>query len=154
MLNIIVAGSKESSILNKACYPVRVNEDKIAADMIITCLKEVLDASKDAAGLAAPQIGFNIQIVMIHKSVVGKDEHLVLINPEVKIIGPDVISDSEGCLSFPGLSKKIKRAKNITVSTLLSLSSHDRVTLKLSELAARVVQHEVDHLNGVTILNK
>jgi len=154
MKNVIIAGSKESSILRQNCYPVEVPGDQVTADMIIGLLKEVLDNNSDAAGIAAPQIGFSKRIAVIHKSVVNSKEHLVLINPEVQTIGVDTTAEVEGCLSFPGLSKRVKRFKNVTVSTLLSASSNDKVTIKLTGFPSRAVQHEVDHLNGITILEK
>jgi len=154
MKNVIIAGSKESSILRQNCYPIEIPGDQVTADMIIGLLKEVLDSHGSAAGVAAPQIGYNKQIAVIHKSVMGSKEHLVLINPEVKTIGADTVTEVEGCLSFPGLSKRVKRFKNITVSTFLSASSMNKVTIKLTGFPSRAVQHEVDHLNGITILEK
>jgi len=154
MKNIITADSKEGSVLRRQCYPVQVPGEAVTAGTIISSLKEVVDNDKNAAGIAAPQLGFNKRIAVVSKNIMRSKEHFVIINPELKAIGPDTTTESESCLSFPGLSKKVKRYKNITISTLSNLSSNDRVTVKLTGYPARVVQHEVDHLNGITLIDK
>jgi len=97
-------------------------------------------------GLAAPQVGIDRQFVVID---VGNG--LVnLINPLiVKKRGCDCME--EGCLSVPGVSVKIKRAKEISVRSLNE--NGDDVSFEASGLFARAIQHEIDHLNGKLIID-
>ena len=154
MRNIITADSKEGSILRQQCYQVQVPNDQTTVDSIVNMLKETINALPESAGIAAPQIGFLKRIAIINKSVIGSTDHLILINPEVKAVSCDTITEVESCLSFPGMSKRVKRFQNITVSTLINTRLGDSTTTKFSGYPARVIQHEVDHLNGITLIDK
>tara|TARA_Y100001968_G_C19374817_1_gene727054 strand:- start:128 stop:661 length:534 start_codon:yes stop_codon:yes gene_type:complete len=105
------------------------------------------------AGLAAPQIDEPHRIIvvgMVHNPRYPNAYPLperVFINPEIKSIGDEMISGWEGCLSVPGLRGEVERWKYIN----LKWQSPDGTlhTEELQDFHARVVQHEIDHLNGV-----
>jgi len=102
---------------------------------------------EDGVGLAANQVGFNMRIVIAQ---LPEDKSYVLINPEIiESDGEDVME--EGCLSFPGISIYIKRAEKIKVRGL-DMNGND-VEYIFDGLLARIFQHEVDHLNGKTIVD-
>jgi len=95
-------------------------------------------------GLAAPQVGIPQQLVVME---IGEDI-VALANPRVsKPQGRRTMK--EGCLSLPGLTVRVPRAREITVTGLDT--QNNPITLTLKGLAARVVQHEVDHLKGILI---
>ena len=100
----------------------------------------------DGVGLAAPQIGINKQLFVAEMG----EGPIVVINPEiVKSSGSECME--EGCLSFPGLSIKIDRSKNIVVK--YKDQDNALVTAELSDLPARIFQHEHDHLCGKLIID-
>lgn len=94
-------------------------------------------------GLAAPQIGVPLRVVVLQ---MPEEEPVALINPEVvKRSGEQEVV--EGCLSIPGYAGEIKRSVSVTVK---GLDRRGRATrIKASGLMAQVLQHELDHLNGI-----
>ncbi|TDF98309.1 peptide deformylase [Paenibacillus piri] len=109
-------------------------------------LKDMADTMYDAegVGLAAPQIGILKRVIVMD---VGDDHGLIeLINPEVietegEQFGP------EGCLSIPGLNGDVRRAERVVVKGLDR--DGNEIVIEGTELLARCILHEVDHLNGV-----
>lgn len=97
-------------------------------------------------GLAAPQIGINKRIFVMDCAG-GKDpsQKYVMINPEILIAEGQHIAE-EGCLSLPGFYAKVARPLRV-VARGLDLRAKE-YTLEVTDLAARCVSHEVDHLNG------
>ena len=101
-------------------------------------------------GLAAPQIGISQQLLVYR---VGPDGPLVaLVNPEIEWTSDEAESAEEGCLSIPGILVDVERPVFVRVRAQ-DESGGERV-VEASGLEARVIQHEVDHLNGVLILDR
>jgi peptide deformylase len=101
----------------------------------------------DGLGLAAPQIGVNRKV-----AVVGYEgREYVLINPVIVEAKGNQIGE-EGCLSFPGLFERVSRPESVTVEFLDEQGQPQ--TLLATGLLARAVAHEVDHLNGVLLIDK
>lgn len=112
----------------------------IVADLTDT----MLDAP--GAGLAAPQIGVGLRVFTWN--VEGEVGHLV--NPELTL-GEEIQDGEEGCLSIPGLTIDCKRALTVVAR---GFNMHgDPVTIEGSELLARALQHETDHLDGILYLD-
>jgi peptide deformylase len=103
---------------------------------------------EDGIGIAAPQVGESIRLVIINQ----KDKPLIMINPRIitKSIRTEIAE--EGCLSVPGVFGMVKRAKKIKATALDA--SGKQYVLKAEGLLARVIQHEVDHLNGILFIDK
>lgn len=106
----------------------------------------------EGVGLAAPQIGQNIRIVVIDADPVGDSfpecagRKFCLINPEIEILEGDTISRPEGCLSLPGISESVPRVEHIRLTWVdENFQPH---TEEISGFLARIVQHECDHLEG------
>jgi peptide deformylase len=101
-------------------------------------------------GLAATQLGV-MHRVLVYK--VGEDGLLAaLVNPELEWAGDDLEEAEEGCLSLPGVHVDVERPVRVRVR---ARDEHgDRVTIEASGLEARVIQHEMDHLDGVLILDR
>ncbi|HET8672510.1 MAG TPA: peptide deformylase [Thermoleophilaceae bacterium] len=101
-------------------------------------------------GLAAPQIGLS-QRLLVYR--VGQDAPLIaLVNPEIEWTSDDAENFEEGCLSIPGITVDVDRAVHVRVRAK-DESGADRV-VEASGLEARVIQHEIDHLDGVLILDR
>lgn len=122
--------------------------DKLIADMFETMY------FTEGIGLAAPQIGKSIAVIVIDGSVLAdefpecKDSKMVLINPQLEVIeDADPVTRSEGCLSVPGLSENVKRYEHIRLNWLdENFEEHEQ---EFSGFMARMIQHEYDHLLGV-----
>lgn len=122
--------------------------DKLIADMFETMY------FAEGIGLAAPQIGKSIAVIVIDGSVLAdefpecKDSKMVLINPQLEVIeDADPVTRSEGCLSVPGLSENVKRYEHIRLNWLdENFVEHEQ---EFSGFMARMIQHEYDHLLGV-----
>ena len=102
--------------------------------------------SVNGIGLAATQIGVAKQVAVIDISP-EKNEPLVIVNPEIQILDPSKKEDyDEGCLSVPGFFEKISRPSDIKL-TYQDLNGKKQ-EIKPEGLLTKVVQHELDHLNG------
>ncbi len=107
----------------------------------------ILDAD-GGVGLAAPQIGVDLRVVVVRnpEASVAK-RRITMINPElVETFGPTVPFE-EGCLSFPGLFFEVDRPKGVVVN--YTDEGGHKHQIRDDGLLARIVQHEVDHLNGM-----
>jgi len=112
----------------------------------------------EGVGLAAPQIGHNIRLVVIDASPVAdtfpecKDWKQALINPVVEVLDGETVSRAEGCLSLPGLSEDVARVEHIRLKWLdADFQPHDE---EISGFLARIVQHECDHLDGKVYMDR
>ncbi len=102
--------------------------------------------SVNGIGLAATQIGVAKQVAVIDISP-EKNEPLVIVNPEIQILDPSKTEDyDEGCLSVPGFFETISRPSDIKLS--YQDLSGKKQEIKPEGLLTKVVQHELDHLNG------
>jgi len=110
---------------------------------------ETMYASK-GVGLAAPQVGRNLRVIVYDVSE-ERDDPQVLINPRILESGGSQVSE-EGCLSVPGLSGKVRRAARVLVEG--RLLAGEPVRLEAECLAARMFQHECDHLDGVLFCDR
>lgn len=112
----------------------------------------------EGIGIAATQVGVNLRICVIGKAAFPKrhplaGEDLILVNPEWKKIGRKTqIEPVEGCLSVPGSYGPVKRLKDIEVSALNYKGEH--IQFEAHGFLARVIQHEVDHMNGILYIDR
>ena len=142
----------EKEQLKQICEPCSSIEE---GEEIATKLLKELTKSKRGIGLAANQIGINKRVCVINVT-----EPIVLINP--KILGlNDTIFTTEGCLSFPNKQVKTKRSQYVTIDTdnlgkvMFGPSEHlngEKRDLQLLESIC--VQHEIDHLDGITMYER
>jgi peptide deformylase len=101
-------------------------------------------------GLAAPQLGIS-QRLLVYR--IGPDAPvIVLANPEVEWSSGELDAGEEGCLSIPGITVDVERPVHVRVRALDE--EGDPRTVEASGLEARVIQHEIDHLDGVLILER
>lgn len=104
--------------------------------------------SRDAVGIAAPQVGKSLRIIVINVF----DEPLVFINPCLSSKALFKSSGEEGCLSVPGEFGIVKRHKRVWLKAFLA--DGKRVKLKAEGLFSRVLQHEIDHLDGILFFDR
>ena len=134
-------------ILNKKCKEVTemtARNRELIEDMIDTMYEA------NGVGLAAPQVGVLKRIVVIDVSEEG-DSPIVLINPVITEADGEQ-TGPEGCLSVPGKSGVVTRANHVKVKALdIDMQPFE---LEGTELLARAVQHELDHLEGVLYTSK
>ena len=134
--------------LTNPCKKVSVEEgEKIATELF-----EILNKRKDGIGLAANQIGINKRV-----AVLNVKEPIVLINPMI-VENNDVTQYYEGCLSFPKKSCNTTRYKYVIVEcdnyeSKLSFGPEDDED-EMGLLESVCIQHEIDHLNGVRIMDR
>lgn len=113
-------------------------------------IKETLEAHLNGAGLAAPQVGQLLRIIAVKPY--PEQKTLILINPEIKKKSWSKETMVEGCLSLPETALPIKRAKKITVEAL-DIDSQP-IKIEAKDFLARIIQHEIDHLQGILIVDK
>ncbi len=119
---------------------------QLIADMFETM------AFSEGVGLAAPQIGRNIRLVVIDATPLAEDFpecagfKIPLINPEIEVLEGEKCSRAEGCLSLPGLSEDVPRVEHIRMKWLdAGFQPHEQ---EFNGFLARIIQHECDHLDG------
>jgi len=134
-------------VLAKRAMPVEKIDDNIRR--LVEKMTDIMLENK-GVGLAAPQAGVSLRLFII--SLDGTRENVkVYINPTVTPDGQ--LSDTEeGCLSVPGIYTKIKRYKKCIV-TAIDLDGNE-FTEEAEGLYAKALQHENDHIEGVTIVNR
>ena len=161
---IINCFKEENPVINKKLRKVTVDEGlSIAKDLF-----NILNERKDGIGLAANQVGIDASV-----AVVNVKEPLILINPVIKEQW-DEIDYYEGCLSYPKKGVNTKRYKNIIIHTEQEESDwyfsgvenpsdgkgswekeqSDKQEQELRTLEAVCIQHEIDHLNGISCIDK
>ena len=123
---------------------------------LIYDMHETMDRA-DGVGLAAPQIGLPIRVVVVNLDVLSddmpefKDFRRTYINPHIIGTGEEIVSMEEGCLSLPGIHESVKRPDRVHVTYLdEDLNSHDEW---VEGYLARVMQHEFDHLEGILFID-
>jgi peptide deformylase len=133
--------------LRRPAEPVENVDDEIRA--IVARMIELMKAEK-GVGLAAPQVGLPIRVFVTDSPEDG--ETLVYINPELRLLPGERERREEGCLSIPGVHVEIERPMAATLSAQ-DLKGHV-IEREAHGFTARIWQHEMDHLNGVLILDR
>jgi peptide deformylase len=103
-------------------------------------------------GISGPQVGVYKRIIVVNLSGLSRD-NVVLLNPRITGSSEEKWSAKEGCLSFPGITVNIERPKRIFIEADSFEGGGDVVTLELKDWGARVVMHEIDHLDGVLLID-
>jgi peptide deformylase len=135
--------------LKQKAQPVDPKADPGLRDLCRTMAKLMYDAP--GVGLAAPQIGV-LKRVIVYDVADEKPGVIVLCNPQIVEIGAETAVDDEGCLSLPGISVAVERATTVTCEAL-TLSGNP-VRIEADGFHARLLQHEIDHLDGVLIIDR
>lgn len=143
-------------VLRKTATPLTPDYpelDKLIEDMWATMYHS------EGVGLAAPQIGRSIRLIVLDGSDLGEtfpelaDSKMVLINPELEVIeDQEPMTRDEGCLSLPGLSEPVKRIEHIRLRWLdEKFEAHEH---EFTGFLSRIIQHEYDHLEGKVYMDR
>jgi peptide deformylase len=136
----------DNPVLHQKAKRVRKIDDSIQKliDNMIETMHDI-----EGIGLAAPQVGVPLQVVVIQ--LPDEEDVITLINPEVVKISEETEMMMEGCLSLPGYNADVKRFTSITVK------ARDRqgkpIRIKGEGLLAQVLQHETDHIHGIVFVD-
>ncbi|HOK17190.1 MAG TPA: peptide deformylase [Candidatus Paceibacterota bacterium] len=114
---------------------------------LIEQMKRII-VKENALGLAAVQIGVPKRIIVCRVN----DEFKIFINPEIKKYSKQTDVLEEGCLSLPNTYGEVERPKTIILQT--KNEEGKKIKLKVFGLLSRVIQHEIDHLNGILFTDK
>jgi len=154
-MNLLTIRKYGNPILRQKCEEVKDFDQSIR--LLYKQMLRFLRESKNGVGLAAPQVGSNKQIIVINAySASGYNSHpnnfLCLANPRIVQKSTKNNKSFEECLSLPGISVKVKRANKIKAEAW-SLQKNKPITLNAEGFLARVLQHEIDHLQGTLIID-
>lgn len=160
-------------ILNKQSLYIE-NIDSTIVDIGNKMLRTVKKHG-NGIGLAAVQIGLSIQLIILEKSLFFKsknteleeidekykeiedllisDNAFMLINPKIIQLSEEISKYNEGCLSFPGIFSDVMRPSEVTVE-FYDFNNKKRILKFSKDVAAVCVQHEIDHINGITFLER
>jgi peptide deformylase len=164
MLKIVQTGDP---VLRQIARPLSV--DEIRSDATRRLIEEMRETMRAApgVGLAAPQIGESIQLAVIEDRIdytkdVSSEELAarqrssvdfhVIINPKISIVGETTVDFFEGCLSVEGFVAIVSRAVNVRVECLNERA--EPITITAQGWYARILQHEIDHLNGTLYIDR
>ena len=140
-----------SKALRKKAQPVTEMTDEIKGlinDMVETMIEN------NGLGLAAPQVDKSLQVVVTNlASEDGAPNIQTFINPEVFDTSDEIISYNEGCLSVPEINEDVLRPKTISLTYLDEQMKENKLD-PAEEMLSRVLQHEIDHLNGILFVDR
>ncbi|MBI4845097.1 MAG: peptide deformylase [Candidatus Omnitrophica bacterium] len=149
-----------NELLSTKSAAIRLDDPQL--DEIITDLKDTLLVTPNGVGLAAVQIGYFKRVFVLNGDYVEKDldkssifkgsknKIITFINPKV-ISGKGTVREEEGCLSVPGSYVSVERQKLVKVKAFNE--AKEQFYERFSGLAARAIQQEIDHLNGILIID-
>jgi peptide deformylase len=157
-MSVIKIVQKGEKILEEKTEKVKAFDEEVSK--IIKDLTDTAINQKDpeAAGLAAPQIGYNKRICIVRNFIPVKDsdsfliQNTVMINPKIISMSKEQEVEWESCLSIPSMYGKVLRPKSIKV--LYQDEKGIDKKIKANGFFARVIQHEIDHLDGILFTNK
>ncbi|MDX1613712.1 MAG: peptide deformylase [Candidatus Promineifilaceae bacterium] len=157
-MTILEIEQLNNPILRQKARPVTSFDDDLQQliDDMIETMREA-----NGAGLAGPQVNQRLRLTVVEtppeyddegEEIEGSRELLVLVNPEIVWTSHEMVDGIEGCLSIPGFLGEVERYEAIRVR------AQDRrgrkIRLRLKDWAARIVQHEIDHLDGVLYIDR
>ena len=137
--------TQKSAEIDLECEEELAELDQLIANLIATMRKE------KGAGLAAIQVGIPKR-VFVYDAGDKEGGEVALINPRIVSFSDELDEDEEGCLSFPALYAQVKRSKSVVVEGYNQ--NREKVSIEAEGFLARVFQHEIDHLNGITFIEQ
>ena len=147
VLDIELLGSK---VLRRKASPVDEITDEVRS-LVLDMFDTMYEA--EGIGLAAPQVGVSLQVLVIDVGDEETDRHVhALVNPVIAESSRRQEKDTEGCLSIPGIEERVARPAEVVVEA--TTVDGDPVRIEAQGLHARALQHEIDHLDGVLFLDR
>jgi peptide deformylase len=155
MAKLKIETGEENEILRTISDPIRQDEIRKYRSLADDMIKHIKNPANAWVGLAAPQIGVNKRLIVVSLMRDYEDEDyrtIAMLNPEIIEHADELCSDKEWCLSVPGETGEVERWSWVKVA--FSNPDGKKYVMKLENLAARIVQHEIDHLDGVLFTDK
>jgi peptide deformylase len=150
MAHLKVETGEQNEILRQKSLPVKKVDKEIIK--LIKSMAETMEL-ESGCGLAAPQVGVHKRVIVVLLNQSTDSELIIgMINPEITFFSTQTNIDTEGCLSLPQYFDEVERANDIIVK-FLDMKGKEQM-LKLTDLNARVIQHEIDHLDGVLFADR
>jgi len=150
MAKMKIVKGEETKILRTVCAGVKKFDSGLKR--LVQGMKEAMFGA-DGLGIAAPQVGVDARVFLVVLGYKSKNSKVVaMVNPEIVEFSEEKTMHEEGCLSLPGVYGNVERAKSVKVR-FMDVEGL-RMEMNLEGLDARVVQHEMDHLNGVLFVDK
>ena len=146
---------KENEILRKVSEKIKNYDIKKYIKLGKEMMKYIKDPDNWWVWLAAPQVWHNVRLIIVSLLKDRDDENfstLMMINPEILEYSNDTEKDIEWCLSVPWIKWKVSRYTKIKLKYIDEKSKEK--TLYLDTLSARIIQHEIDHLNWVLFTDR
>jgi len=135
-----------SPILKGRAHEVDASSDDGLRDLVRAMAETMYD--ENGVGLAAPQVGVDKRLIVFDVD----DRLAALCNPAIIEFSDEKVIDDEGCLSVPGITVPVERSWRV-VCAGQTIEGTD-ITIEAEDMLARVLQHEIDHLDGVLILDR
>ncbi len=154
-MNLSIQTWTENPMLRAVAKPVKTTELHTFRPLVETMLAYIKNPKNHGIWLAAPQIGVSKRIIIVWLPQGRDDEDysiIAMINPIIVSKSTERDIDEEGCLSLPGITGKVERSTAIEVEWI-DIKGR-KMKKKIAGFGARVVQHEVDHLDGILISDK
>ena len=153
-MSILKVARMGHPVLRQKARPIEKSELKNAAlqqfiDDMIETMREY-----SGVGLAAPQVHQSLRVFVAHLDPDGRGEGrpLAILNPEIEVVGDQIVEGWEGCLSIPDIRGKVPRALEIKLHAMDRTGK--RLEIAAREFPARVIQHETDHLDGILFFDR
>ena len=143
------------AVLREVAKPVDLQMEGL--DQLIDDMYETMK-NADGVGIAAPQVGHSLRILIVDGTDIAedypelKDFKRIMINPEIIEASEETAEYSEGCLSVPDINCDVVRPKTITVKYIND--KRETVTEQFDGFACRMVEHELDHLDGHMFIDR
>lgn len=133
-----------------------VDKHEIRTPAFQKLIDDMIDTMDEYSGigLAGPQVheGVRLFVAVLDPEGRGEGEATALINPEITVLGKELVEGWEGCLSVPDIRGRVPRSPHIRVSALTREGR--RVEIEARDFPARVIQHETDHLDGILFFDR
>lgn len=143
----------EVRIMGDPILRERASEVVTITDELRRLIDDMFDTMylEDGVGLAAPQVGVRQRIIVVDPHEDGI-EKFALVNPVVREVGKELERGEEGCLSIPGLKDIVERPSTVVIEGLTP--GGDTRRIEAEGILARILQHEIDHLDGILFIDR
>ena len=155
MPKLTIETGDDNEILRSVSDIIKPTELKQYRSLAESMVKHIKNPDNGGVGLAAPQVWVNKRLIVVSLMKDYEDESfrtIAMVNPEIIEHSENKVSEAEGCLSVPGESGDVKRWEWIKVAFIDPEGR--KYAMRLENLAARIVQHEIDHLDGILFTDK
>ncbi|NQV00860.1 MAG: peptide deformylase [Parcubacteria group bacterium] len=144
---LLIQTGQDNPILRQKAK--KVNKINAEIKQLILDMRQIVESDPTNIGLAAPQVNKSLRIIVVQPN--ENEKAFALINPEIKKFSRKKETTQEGCLSLPNTIVPVERSVKITAQAINIIGKV--VKIKAKDVFARVIQHEIDHLNGILIID-